>query len=164
LCENILYAPWRLKYILSEKEKSCIFCFDASDDIQHMVVHRSTLCFVILNLYPYNNGHLMVVPNRHTADFQSLSHDELHDMMLTTQLAEMVLKETYHFEGINIGMNLGNVAGAGVEEHMHIHLVPRWLGDTNFMTAVAGYRVIPEDFTTSATRLREQFELHSNKK
>jgi len=162
MCDNILYAPWRMKYILSEKEKTCIFCFDPVNDKEHLVVHRSRHCFVILNLYPYNSGHLMVVPNRHTADFQILSSEELHDLIETTQLTEKVLKEVYHFEGLNIGMNLGNVAGAGVEEHLHIHLVPRWLGDTNFMTAVAGYRVIPEDFDTSFTKLREQFDIQCN--
>jgi len=156
--DNILYSPWRMKYIISEKEKRCIFCLDELNDEEHLVVHRSTHCFVILNLYPYNNGHVMVVPNRHVAVLSDCSQDEIHDLFMTVQLSEKVLMGVYQADGINIGMNIGKAAGAGIDEHLHVHLVPRWFGDNNFMTCVSGTRVIPEEFSDSFKRLKEQFD------
>ena len=191
--ENILYSPWRLNYILSEKSKSCIFCVKREEtesvvpisdwlpkdtaplthqsqseigttnevvktDADHFIVYRSKLCFVILNLYPYNNGHIMVVPNRHIADFSGLEKDELHDLFETVQKSEKVLKKVYNPDGINIGINLGKAAGAGIDEHLHVHLVPRWSGDVNFMTTISGFRVIPEDFSRSYQKIKEGFD------
>jgi ATP adenylyltransferase len=115
-------------------------------------------CFVILNLYPYNNGHLMVVPNRHIATLAAATTAELGDVMALTRLAEMALTEVYNPNGLNVGINLGKAAGAGVLDHLHVHLVPRWSGDTNFMTVFGDVRVLPEDLTQTADRLRPVFE------
>jgi ATP adenylyltransferase len=145
----------------------CIFC-DASagrppsppgsgapsDDL---VVLRGRAAYVILNLYPYNNGHLMVVPMRHLSALETLTADEQTELMRLTRLSEMALNEAYRPQGINVGINLGKAAGAGIENHLHIHLVPRWSGDTNFMTAVGETRVLPEDLGATAARLRPIF-------
>jgi ATP adenylyltransferase len=156
---EILYSPWRMRYILSEKETRCIFCFaDDSADREHLVLHRSASSFVIMNMYPYNNGHLMVVPVRHVPRLNDLTPEECDDLFRTVRLTEKVLTECYHPGGMNIGMNLGRAAGAGVEEHLHVHLTPRWDGDCNFMTAIGGVRVIPEDFETAYPRLKELFD------
>ena len=119
---------------------------------------RGRFSFVLLNLYPYNNGHLMVVPNRHLAALEALTPDEQIELMRLARLSEMALTEAYHPHGINVGINLGRAAGAGIENHLHIHLVPRWSGDTNFMTAVGETRVLPEDLGATAARLRPVFE------
>lgn len=119
---------------------------------------RGQHSFVILNLYPYNNGHLMVVPNRHLCALETLTLDEQAELMRFARLSEMALTETYHPQGINVGINLGKAAGAGIENHLHIHLVPRWSGDTNFMTAIGDTRVLPEDLSATAARLRPVFE------
>lgn len=137
----------------------CVFC-DAtrSPEQQALIVFRGPLAYVILNKYPYNNGHLMVVPHRHTSTFATLDVPELNELMLLTQRAEIVLRQAYRLEGINVGVNLGKPAGAGIEEHLHIHLVPRWAGDTNFMTVVGETRVLPETLEASAARLRPLFK------
>jgi ATP adenylyltransferase len=144
--DRILYSPWRLQYIISEKGKTCPFCIkqDGSADKEHLVVYRNSTSFVILNAFPYNNGHIMAVPNRHVAALNDLSKEEYHDLFEAVLLSEKVLKETYRSEGINVGINLGAAAGAGISEHLHVHLLPRWAGDTNFMTTIGGTRVIPE--------------------
>ena len=155
-----LWAPWRLSYVTAAPAPStdCIFC-DARDSRDHeLVLFRGRQCFVILNLYPYNNGHLMVVPNRHLCTLESLEEPERNELMALTRLSEMALTEAYHPQGMNIGLNLGKVAGAGIENHLHVHLVPRWSGDTNFMTAVGQTRVLPEDLGETAARLRPIFE------
>jgi ATP adenylyltransferase len=121
-------------------------------------VHEGQTCYVVLNLYPYNNGHLMVVPYRHTGTLASLSADELSEVMVLTQRAEIALTEAYQPHGLNVGINLGKPAGAGILDHLHVHLVPRWNGDTNFMTAIGNVRVLPEDLQDSAKRLRPIFE------
>jgi ATP adenylyltransferase len=123
-----------------------------------LVVYRGSLAYVILNLYPYNNGHLMVVPYRHESSLAGLTRDEMNDVGLLTQLCERALREAYKLEGINVGVNLGAPAGAGIEEHVHLHLVPRWNGDTNFMTVVGKTRVLPEELASAAARLRPIFE------
>ena len=123
-----------------------------------LIVFQGALAYVILNLYPYNNGHLMVVPYRHESSLAGLTREEMNDVGLLTQRSELALREAYKLEGINIGVNLGAAAGAGVEEHVHVHLVPRWNGDVGFMTAVANTRVLPEDIPSSAARLRPIFE------
>ena len=158
--KNILYSPWRINYILSEKEKGCIFCIKPNEknDKKNLIVYRSEYCFVIMNLYPYNNGHIMVVPNKHTSTMQELDDEELFDLIKTVRLSEKVIKKVYKPDGINIGINLGKAAGAGVDEHLHVHIVPRWNGDVNFMTVVGGFRVIPEAFETSYIKLKEAFD------
>lgn len=163
--KKYLYSPWRLDYILSEKCVGCIFCCkpDAQDDEKHLIVYRSSHCYIILNLYPYNNGHIMVVPFEHTSTLSGLSQAALNDVFSTVQLAESVLYDVYHCEGVNIGMNIGKAAGAGIDEHIHVHLVPRWQGDGNFMSVVGGERVIPEAFEAAFTKLKSAFEQHKPK-
>ena len=119
---------------------------------------RGELAYVILNLYPYNNGHLMVVPNRHVGTLRAMTREELDELMRFTRHAEMALAEAYKPQGINVGINLGRPAGAGVVDHLHVHLVPRWTGDTNFMSVVGNVRVLPEELGETAQRLRPIFE------
>ena len=143
----------------SEEPKDCVFCVAQSiDEGRELIVHEGALAYVILNKFPYNAGHLMVVPQRHAATLASLTRDELNEMALMTQLSERVLTEVFAPQGINLGMNLGRPAGAGIVDHLHIHLVPRWNGDTNFMTVVGNVRVLPEDLNETVMRLRPIFE------
>jgi len=160
MVDKYLYSPWRIDYILSEKEKGCIFCLkpNQDDDAKNGILFRGKLCFVILNLYPYNNGHIMVVPYKHVSSLYELSSEEINDLFSTVRIAEKVLRNCYHCEGMNIGINEGNAAGAGIAEHIHVHLVPRWVGDVNFMTVVGGKRVIPEAFEVTYRKLKEQFD------
>ena len=155
-----LWSPWRLEYVTSNTvETGCVFCEAPRPPApDSLVVYEGSLCFVILNLYPYNNGHLMVVPYRHVASFSDLTPDEIAETGLILQRAEIALTEAYQPHGLNIGVNLGKSAGAGVLDHLHVHVVPRWAGDTNFMTVVGEMRVLPEELGTSAARLRPIFE------
>ena len=155
-----LYTPWRLAYVTgAAKSSDCVFCAaQETADADALIVLRGSTCFVILNLFPYNNGHLMVVPNRHIATLVDARPEELHEMMEVTRLSEMALREAFNPQGLNVGINLGRAAGAGVADHLHIHLVPRWSGDTNFMTAVGETRVLPEDLAATVARLRPIFE------
>jgi ATP adenylyltransferase len=140
----------------------CIFCNTSDADRDALILVRGRVSFVILNKYPYNSGHLMVVPNRHAPNLATLSADEQAELMTLTRHAEMALTEAYAPHGINVGINLGRPAGAGVLDHLHVHLVPRWNGDTNFMTVVGDVRVISEDLSSSATKLRPIFERLAN--
>jgi ATP adenylyltransferase len=123
-----------------------------------LVLFQGTHCYVVLNLYPYNNGHLMVVPYKHVDTLTGLDAAELHELADLTQRSEAALREAYRLEGINMGVNLGKVAGAGVVEHIHLHLVPRWLGDTNFMPVIGQTRVLPEELGATAAKLRPIFQ------
>lgn len=163
-----LWSPWRLAYVTgpAAPPDRCIFC-DASPgdsgqaaapERESLVVAHGRSCYAILNLYPYNNGHLMVVPRRHIPNLSSATSDELTELMWLTRDAEVALTEAYTPQGINIGINLGRPAGAGIVDHVHIHLVPRWAGDTNFMSVVGNTRVLPEDMADTAKRLRPIFE------
>jgi ATP adenylyltransferase len=136
----------------------CIFCNTSGPGPDELILARGRVAFVILNLYPYNNGHLMVVPNRHVASLASTTADERAELMRLTRHAEIAVNEAYTPQGINIGINLGRPAGAGVLDHLHIHLVPRWNGDTNFMTVIGDVRVLPEDLGATAKKLRPIFE------
>jgi ATP adenylyltransferase len=137
----------------------CIFCHALSGgDAGSLMLFRGPACFVILNLYPYNNGHLMVVPNRHVATLAEASAAELCELMALTRRSEIVLNEVYKPQGLNVGINLGRPAGAGIVDHLHVHIVPRWAGDTNFMTVVGDVRVLPEALEDTARRLRPVFE------
>jgi ATP adenylyltransferase len=136
----------------------CIFCHSIEAGRDELVLVRGRLSFVILNLYPYNNGHLMVVPDRHVATLEASTLEERHELMRFTRHAEMALTEAYGPQGINVGINLGRPAGAGIVDHLHIHLVPRWNGDTNFMSVIGNVRVLPEDLGATARRLRPIFE------
>jgi ATP adenylyltransferase len=136
----------------------CIFCDTTQPGRDELVLARGHLAYVILNLYPYNNGHLMVVPDRHVATLEASTLEERLELMRFTRHAEMALTEAYAPQGINIGINLGRPAGAGIADHLHVHLVPRWNGDTNFMTVIGNVRVLPEDLGATADKLRPIFE------
>jgi ATP adenylyltransferase len=161
-----LWTPWRLSYVTraSGLVGGCIFCDAAiaggKDD--ELVLVRGTHAYVILNRYPYNNGHLMVVVNRHVPSLQATTPEELGDLSRLTRHAEMALNEGYRPQGMNVGINLGRTAGAGVVDHLHVHLVPRWNGDTSFMSTVGNVRVLPEELGQTAGRLRPLFERLSN--
>lgn len=155
-----LYAPWRHAYVTRAAEPgTCVFCLaPTSEDGLQLIVHEGQGAFVILNLFPYTSGHLMVVPRRHLSTLAALTSEELQEIATLTQTCERVLTEAYRPEGINVGMNLGRPAGAGIADHLHVHLVPRWSGDTNFMTVVGEVRVLPEELSETAARLRPLFE------
>lgn len=155
-----LWSPWRSNYIESFKDEQsaggCIFC-EAVDkettDINNLLVRKSANTLVMLNLYPYNNGHLMVVPKRHLGSVELLTNDESHEMMDELILAEMVLQKVYSPQGFNIGANLGRAGGAGIENHIHFHIVPRWNGDTNFMPAIGEVKVISQELSETKKKL-----------
>ena len=155
-----LWSPWRFAYVSGGGEpRGCVFCdVVSSPDVESLLLFRGTTAFVILNLYPYNNGHLMVVPNRHVATLADSRREELSELMSLTRRAEIALTEAYHPQGLNVGMNLGRPAGAGIADHLHVHVVPRWTGDTNFMSVVGETRVLPEELPATADRLREAFK------
>jgi ATP adenylyltransferase len=137
-----------------------VFCLIANHpehDEMNFVLHRSQHCFVVLNLYPYISGHLMIVPYLHTSEFDSAPKEITDEMMDLTKRSQAVLREVYSPAGFNMGMNLGKAAGAGIADHVHIHLLPRWSGDTNFMTTVGDTRVLPEDLETTYSKLRGKF-------
>lgn len=143
----------------SAEPPGCVFCIaERIGEGRELVVHDGKLAYVILNKFPYNAGHVMVVPHRHVAQMALLEREELTEMAVLTQLCERVLNEAYSPQGINVGMNLGRPAGAGIVDHLHIHLVPRWNGDTNFMTVVGEVRVLPEELPKTAERLRPLFQ------
>jgi len=157
-----LWAPWRLEYVTGAaggESPACVFCaaLDPASPSPY-IVFRAERTFAILNKYPYNNGHLMVVPMRHVARLADMTTAELTELITLTRVAETALTESYRAHGINVGMNLGRPAGAGVVGHLHVHLVPRWDGDTNFMTVVGDTRVVPEEPAASVARLRPVFE------
>ena len=153
-----LWTPWRLAYVTGTGgSQSCIFCEAPAREHEPLIVARGAHAFVILNLYPYNSGHLMVVPYRHVATLAGLTREELNEVAQLTQRTEIALTEVYQPQGINVGINLGRPAGAGIADHVHVHLVPRWTGDTNFMSVVGNTRVLPEEVHQSAERLRPVF-------
>jgi ATP adenylyltransferase len=156
-----LWTPWRLAYVTeaSVEAPGCIFCEAlAQIETEPLVVHRGRTAFVILNKFPYNNGHLMVVPNRHVGWLSGLEPAELDEVMGLTQAAERALRDVYRPHGFNMGLNLGKSAGAGVLDHLHMHVVPRWNGDTNFVSVVGETRVLPEELPKTAERLRAAFK------
>lgn len=154
-----LWSPWRNAYVSGEAKEGCVFCSaQVREDAAALILYRGRTGFVILNLYPYNNGHLMVVPYRHVATLAAATPDELSELMDLTRRAEIALSEAYRPQGLNVGINLGRPAGAGVVDHLHVHLVPRWTGDTNFMSVIGEVRVLPEDLEQTAKRLRPIFE------
>jgi ATP adenylyltransferase len=155
-----LWAPWRLQYIESaDKAESCIFCtFPAAGeehDEEHLIVLRGAHAYIIMNAFPYSNGHLMVVPFRHTASMNDFNDAEMLDVMRLTRLAIALLRAAFHPDGFNLGVNMGRAAGAGIADHLHWHIVPRWNGDTNFMPVMADVRVIPESLEVVYRRLRD---------
>ncbi len=162
-----LWTPWRMVYLKSaSKQSGCIFCAKVkarrSSDRKNLVVQRGERAFVMMNLYPYTSGHLMVAPYDHTGALEALDGDTLKEMMLLVGTSIRALRATMNPQGFNIGINLGRVAGAGVEDHVHIHIVPRWNGDTNFMPVFAEVRMIPELLPQTYDKLREAFQALTN--
>jgi ATP adenylyltransferase len=160
-----LWAPWRLSYIAAPKDKptggeECFICrgVGASDDRGNLVVHRSALSVVVLNRFPYNNGHLLVCPKAHKGQFEDLSNDELLDLQLLLRRMMGIIRARMNADGFNVGLNLGRVAGAGVPGHLHWHIVPRWQGDTNFMPVVADTKVISQSLEALYDLLKEELD------
>jgi len=158
---DYLWTPWRSTYMKENRARSgCIFCeaVRGSDDRESLVVHRGQHCFVILNRYPYTSGHLMVAPYLHVSRLSQLDEPAAAEMMHLTRFAEKALGEVYSPDGINLGMNMGEAAGAGIEQHIHMHVLPRWKGDANFMTSVGQTRIIPEVLSDTWTKLHGVFQ------
>jgi ATP adenylyltransferase len=158
-----LWRPWRMNYvnnIESIRDDGCIFCTkpEAGDDREALILHRGAAAYIIMNLYPYNTGHVMVAPFRHIAELEALGEDEISGIMELTSLAIQVIKKEMQPQGFNLGVNLGKVAGAGFAEHIHMHIVPRWQGDTNFMPVVGESKVMPESISGTYERLLQGFE------
>ena len=156
-----LWAPWRMKYILKEERfDGCIFCLKGgNEDLrERLILHVSETCMVIMNRYPYNNGHLMVAPLKHCPNPEYLAPAEMLEIMELLRSSMAILRKVMSPEGFNVGLNLGIVAGAGVEDHMHFHIVPRWGGDTNYMTVVGEVRVIPEHILATYDKLHPHFQ------
>jgi ATP adenylyltransferase len=157
-----IWAPWRLDYVRDASkdiEEECIFCAKpaADDDEANLIVHRGELCFVMLNLFPYTNGHMMIAPYEHLPTLPELEPATVAELMALTQRAMVILEDEYSPHGYNVGFNQGRVAGAGVEHHIHMHVVPRWGGDTNFMPVLADTRVMPQSLEQSYAALRGRF-------
>jgi ATP adenylyltransferase len=155
---DILWTPWRLEYILSAKKPGCVLCekvhANPENDPDNLLLYRGQHCFTVLNLYPYNNGHLMVVPYIHVSDLTQVESATLQEMTDLTKRCVALLKGVYRPDGFNLGMNLGKVAGAGIDDHLHQHIVPRWGGDTNFMPVLGQTRTMPELLGDSFTKLK----------
>jgi ATP adenylyltransferase len=161
-----LWSPWRSRYIesfaeetkVSKEAEQCLFCRVLSEtdkDEENLIVRRGTTCFIMLNLYPYNSGHLMIVPHTHTGELSGLSRDELTEIMLCSQQCIKALNDALHPQGFNIGMNIGRVSGAGIDGHIHMHMVPRWNGDTNFMPVLSETRIISIAIEETYNKIRE---------
>lgn len=157
---KMIWAPWRIEYIRSPKHDGCIFCDFPKEnrDRERLILYRGEHAFVIMNNYPYNPGHVMIAPYRHVGRWEELRDEELLDMMKLSRLMIRAIKRAMNPDGFNMGVNLGRVAGAGIEEHVHIHVVPRWNGDTNFMPVVADTKVIPESLGDSYEELKKALE------
>ncbi len=155
-----LWAPWRIEYILGKRESYCIFCpeGDGHSDEERLILYRGDLTMVVMNRFPYNNGHLLVAPWRHVSRLDELNEDEMLDLMRMVTKCTLVLKKLMRPDGFNVGLNLGTVAGAGIEAHLHYHVVPRWQGDTNFLTVFADIRSIPEHLKQSYAKLAPYFK------
>ena len=157
-----MWAPWRIEYIQMEKPEECILCGKPkqNNDELNQILYRGNKNFVMMNTYPYNPGHLMVAPYRHIADLGELTNEELHEHAEIVSQSIRILREAFNPAGFNIGMNMGKVAGAGIEEHIHTHIVPRWQGDTNFMPVMSDVRVVPEALAGTYQKLKNEFWGH----
>jgi diadenosine tetraphosphate (Ap4A) HIT family hydrolase len=156
--ENILYAPWRSDYVSGEKIEGCVFCHiskHADEDAKLHVLYRDEHCFIVMNRYPYTPGHFMIIPHLHTDKLEALPSESWLHIAALVQKCVRLLKEGFGAEGVNIGMNLGRAGGAGIAEHIHMHLVPRWVGDTNFITSIAKTRVYSTDFEKIYEKIKD---------
>jgi len=152
-----MWAPWRMEYILGEKDDGCVFCRALSDQ-DNLTLFKGKLTMVVMNKFPYINGHLLVAPTRHLSLLEQLKKNEMGDLLETVEKSVGILKKVMNPDGFNVGLNLGKVAGAGVEEHLHFHIVPRWFGDTNALTVFADVRVIPEHLQATFNNLKPDFD------
>ncbi len=159
MTERPIWAPWRIDYILGEKEENCLFCrvIEESDDRGNLVLFRGRLAYVIMNLYPYNPGHLMVAPYRHISQLEETEDEAAFEIMVLTRKCCAVLKEKMSAQALNVGLNLGEVAGSSIKEHLHMHIVPRWMGDNNFMPVLAETRVMPQALAQTYDLLKPAF-------
>ncbi|NQY23261.1 MAG: HIT domain-containing protein [Campylobacteraceae bacterium] len=153
-----IYAPWRYNYISEDKIEGCVFCHISNnkEDEKLQVLFHDSLCYVVMNKFPYSPGHIMIIPHHHTSNIEDLSDEIWTTMSLRVKQGVKMLKEVMPAPGVNIGMNLGKAAGAGIEQHVHYHLLPRWNGDTNFITTIANTRAYPADFEAIFQKLKEQ--------
>ena len=156
-----LWAPWRIEYILSPKPDACVFCLPShkGEDGQRLVLYRGQHSFVIMNKFPYNCGHLLVAPYRHIMGLQELAEGESVELMHLLRQCSGVLQEVFHCQGQNLGLNIGEAAGAGIREHLHFHIVPRWNGDSSFMAVMEETRVIPEHLLATYAKLKPYFDV-----
>jgi ATP adenylyltransferase len=155
-----LWNPWRFQYVTKEKKpEGCIFCELPRErrDAENLIVHRARFNYIILNRYPYTTGHLMVVPFAHTDSLQGIDEATADELFALVRQADRHLREVYRPKGMNLGMNLGEAAGAGIAEHIHMHVLPRWIGDANFLTVVGETRILPEDLTETYRKLKAMF-------
>lgn len=155
-----IFAPWRIRYVLGPKEQGCIFCNYPKEnrDKENLILYRGEKNFVIMNRYPYNPGHLLIAPYRHVGDITDLTSDELLDIMEQVRSCEEVVRKVMEPDGFNIGINVGSVAGAGMEDHLHAHMVPRWDGDTSFMPLFGDVQVVPEALQETYDKLKQEFK------
>ena len=160
---KVMFAPWRMQYIEGEKPEGCVLCeaLRRGEGKEALVLHIAKYSFVMLNRYPYTSGHLMVVPKRHVSDPAQLSTEEYGELAELVRLSLKVIGRAMNPQGFNVGMNLGEAAGAGITDHFHIHVLPRWSGDTNFMSVVGGVRVIPEALYSTFDKLYPLFKEES---
>jgi ATP adenylyltransferase len=160
---NYLWSPWRMKYIQKHdvENEGCVFCklLAQQDSPDNLIVHRGEHVFVILNRYPYTSGHIMVVPNFHTDSFENLDEASLTELMQKTTTAMRIIRKLYQPQAFNLGANVGVAAGAGIADHVHMHIVPRWNGDTNFMTTLGQTRVLPEDLSETYLKMKLEWDL-----
>lgn len=160
------FTPWRMAYIQQPSQRpafeGCILCglhaADPANDAANLVLYRGTTCYIVQNLFPYNTAHLMIVPYHHTADLPALAHAVADELFTLTRRCVEVIRNEYRPEGFNMGMNLGRLAGAGIDEHLHMHIVPRWTGDANFMAIVGATKLVPEALEQTYRRLKPLFE------
>lgn len=162
---DFIFTPWRYAYVSGpepskDKENGCVFCaaLRLGDDKAAWIVHRGAGCFVILNAFPYTSGHVMVVPYEHVDQLQKLSAPAAQEMMELSRKLEGILRDLYHPDGLNLGMNLGKAAGAGIAGHIHMHVLPRWVADANFMSVIGETRILPEDLETTYARIKAKFQ------
>jgi ATP adenylyltransferase len=156
---DYLWTPWRYAYVsTADKASGCVFCDkEKANDRDALIVHRGRHCFIVLNIFPYTSGHVMVVPYQHIDTLEKLSLPAAYELMALSRKLEIVFRELYHPDGVNLGMNIGKAAGAGVAGHLHMHMLPRWVADSNFMTTIAETRVLPETLEQTWERMRNAF-------
>jgi ATP adenylyltransferase len=156
-----LWSPWRMEYILSDKSQNgCVFCevLKMEDCVENLIIHRGKTAYVILNRFPYNTGHALVIPYQHVPTYEALSPAERAEMMELLNTTTIVLRNAYHPEAFNIGANIGAAAGAGIAPHVHFHIMPRWNGDTNFLTTISQTRIVPEDLCTTWNKVKQAWD------